>query len=369
MSAAVLISVFLTQRKKNEAFLAPVITIRPLRGRLEKTIRISGQVETGRLVTLVPRAGGTLVFLDAQPGKEVAENETIARIDSAPYDLAYLQAQAAFLTARSTYERISGLYQNQAATRQNYEEVRTAYEAARAQYELARLNLDYTTIRSPLDGVVLMKHSTEGGLVDSHTPVVTLGDLADLRIKVAVPELHYKFFARTWETMPVRMSVPALASGEAVIAYNGSPAGPSAAAPSAGPPAGPSAGSAGGDAGVFVLEPVSLAPYVSPENRSFLVEYRIPGGAEHSLRPGMFANVSFVLERREPVYYLPFRVLASGNRLWYAGEDGRAGYLEFTPEFFNDDYFQIPEELGEKTFILEGQHFITAGQELQILVP
>jgi hypothetical protein len=125
----------------------------------------------------------------------------------------------------------------------------------------------------------------------------------------------------------------------------------------------------GGGSGSFALEPLSLAPYVSPENRSFLVEYRVPGGAERSLRPGMFATVSFVLERRENVYYLPFKVLASGNRLWYAGEDGKAGYIEFTPEFFNDDYFQIPEELGNKTFIIEGQHFITPGQELRILAP
>ncbi|MDR1429025.1 MAG: efflux RND transporter periplasmic adaptor subunit [Spirochaetaceae bacterium] len=336
MCAAVLIFVLFRQGEKSEPFLAPVITVQPARGRLEKTIRISSQVETGRLITVVSRTGGTLILLDAQPGKKVSENEIIAQVDSAPYDLAYLQAQSAFFTARSTYERVSVLYNNQATTRQNYEEVRTTYEAARAQYELARLNLDYTKVRSPIDGVVLIKHSTEGGLVDSGTPLVTLGDLDDIRIKVAVPELHYRLFAETWETMPVSMTVPALGDDETES---------------------------------FVLEPVSLAPYVSPENRSFLVEYRVPGGAEQSLRPGMFVNVSFVIERRENVYYLPFRVASSGNRLWYAGKDGRAGYIEFAPEFFNDDFFQIPEELGDRTFIIEGQHFLTAGQELTILVP
>lgn len=359
LSAAVLISIFFRQGEKNEPFLAPVITVSPLRGRLEKTIRISSQVETGRLITLVPRAGGTLIFLDAQPGKEVSENTIIAQVDSAPYDLAYLQAQSAFLTARSTYERVGSLYREQAATRQTYEEVRTAYEAARAQYELAQLNLDYTKIRSPLNGVVLMKHSTEGGLVDSRTPLATLGDLADLRIKVAVPELHYRLFAETWETMPVSMTVPALESGE-----SGASGAQATTAANAGDG---TSGAAKTES--FVLEPLSLAPYVSPENRSFLVEYRVPGGAEFSLRPGMFVNVSFVLERRENVCYLPFKVMASGDRLWYADENGKAGYIEFTPEFFNDDYFQIPEELEHKTFIIEGQHFITAGQALNILVP
>jgi RND family efflux transporter MFP subunit len=362
LALLVLIPVFLKQAEAPEPFLAPVITIKPLRGRLEKTIRISSQVETGRLITLVPRVGGTLIFLDAQPGRMVAENEIIAQVDSAPYDLAYLQAQAAFLTARSTYERVSGLFQNQAATRQNYEEVRTAYEAARAQYEMAQLNLDYTRIRSPLNGVVLMKHSAEGGLVDSRTPLATLGDLADLRIKAAVPEIHYKFFAENWETMPVSMTVPALDTPGAAPDGAGT-----AARDAAGGDLPRAGGSAPPYAGRFTLEPLSLAPYVSPANRSFLVEYRIPGGAEQSLRPGMFVNVSFVLDRREDVYYLPFTVMASGDRLWYVDEEGRAKYIEFTPHFFNDDYFQIPEELGNTTFISEGQHFISPGQELNIL--
>ncbi|MDR0388570.1 MAG: efflux RND transporter periplasmic adaptor subunit, partial [Spirochaetaceae bacterium] len=310
---------FFAKKEKPEPFFAPVITITPLQGRLEKTIRISSQVETGRLITLVPRSGGTLVMLNAQPGREVAENEIIAQIDSAPYDLTYLQAQTAFSTARSTYERISGLYQNQAATKQAYEEARNTYEAARAQYEMAQLNLDYTKIRSPLNGVILTRHGTEGGLVDSQTPLVTLGDLADLRIKVAVPEIHYKFFARNWESMPVHMIVPALdtgesralpdfitaneasgaAEGDSAAADNGTAEGDSTAADNGTAADGGAtadggamtdsgmadngAALSGGGPGSFALEPLSLAPYVSPENRSFLVEYRVPGGAERSL--------------------------------------------------------------------------------------
>ena len=330
--AVVLFSFLRKEISVTEEFLAPVITIKPIRGNLEKTLRITGQVETGRLITLVPRVGGTLIMLNVNAGDEVRAGQLIAQIDSAPYDLTYLQAQTAFLTAQSTYERVSRLYQNQGVTRQNYEEVRMAFEAASAQYELAQLNLDYTRIRAPMNSSVLMRHGTEGGLVGVGTPLVTLGDLNDLRIKAAIPEIHYRFFAQNWETMPVRISVPAL-----------------------------------GEEGVFYLEPLSLAPCVSPENRSFLVEYKIPGGARRGLRPGMFVNIIFALEERKDIQYLPFRVLASGNRLWYVTEDNRSQYMEFTPDFFNNDFFQIPQDLRERTFILEGQHFISSGQRLNIL--
>ncbi|MDR1239606.1 MAG: efflux RND transporter periplasmic adaptor subunit [Treponema sp.] len=320
-----------TARRTGDEFLAPVITLYPQLGTIEKTIGLSSLVETGRLITLVPRVAGTLIRLDADPGRALARNDLVAQVDSAPYNQTYLQAQAAFLTAQSTFERVNNLYAGEAATRQQFEEARTAFEAARAQYELARLNLDYATIRSPLDGVVLSRHSTEGGTVAAGTPLATLGDLEDLRIKAAVPEIHYRFFASHWEDVPARITVPAL-----------------------------------GDE-AFTLRPLNLAPYVSPENRSFLVEYAIPQAAVRGLRPGMFVKVAFVLESREAVYRLPLRIMGSQNRLWYVDDEGRAQFIEFIPEFFNDEFFQIPEEYGGAQFILEGQHFIAPGQKLNIL--
>jgi RND family efflux transporter MFP subunit len=318
-------------RQSEMEFLAPVITCYPRRGTIEKTIGLSGRVETGRLITLVPRVAGTLIRLDADPGRDLSRNDIIAQVDPAPYNQGYLQAQAAYLTARSTFERVDKLYAGEAATRQQYEEARTAFEAARAQYELARLNLDYATVRSPIDGVVLSRHSTEGGVVSAGMPLATLGDLEDLRIKAAVPEIHYRFFAGHWEDMPARILVPALENEE------------------------------------FSLRPLNLAPYVSPENRSFLVEYAIPGAAGRGLRPGMFVNVSFVLESREEVYQLPLRIMGSQNRLWYVDGEGRARFMEFVPEFFNDEFFQIPDEQGSTQFILEGQHFISPGQRVNVL--
>ena len=328
----ILFSVAKKDRSGDDEFLAPVITIQPIHGSLEKTLRITSQVETGRLITLVPRVGGTLIMLNVKAGEEVKEGQIIAQVDSAPYDLTYLQAQTAYLTARSTFERVSQLYRNNGATRQNYEEVKMTYEAASAQYELAQLNLDYTKIRAPMDAAVLMRHGTEGGLVGAGTPLVTLGELNDLRIRAAIPEIHYRFFADNWESMPVRISVPAL-----------------------------------GEEGSFDVKPLSLAPYVSPENRSFLVEYEIPDGAARGLRPGMYVNVIFTLEKKDDVYYLPFKAMASGNRLWYISDDMHSRYMELIPDYYNDDFFQISSELRETVFILEGQHFISQGQRLNIL--
>ncbi|MCL2211606.1 MAG: efflux RND transporter periplasmic adaptor subunit [Treponema sp.] len=332
LAVVILISIIKKDSSAVNEFYAPVITVKPIYGNLEKTLKITSQVETNRLITVVPRVSGTLISLGAKAGDFVKEDQILAQVDSAPYELTYLQAQSSFQTARTTFERIRQVYQTQGGvSRQNYDEARMTFEVARAQYELAQLNLDYTKIRSPMDAAVLMRHGTEGSLVAAGTPLVTLGDLDNLMIKAAIPEIHYRFFSDNWQTMPVRLLAPALGEES------------------------------------FDLKPLSLAPYVSPENRSFLVEYEIPKAAEKGLRPGMFVNVIFILEKKENVYYLPFKVFASGNRLWYAAEDKKAQYIEITADFFNNDYFQIPSELCDIEFILEGQHFITPGQNLNIL--
>jgi len=331
LAVVIIISIIKKDNSSGDEFLAPVITIKPINGTLEKTLRITSQVETGSLITVVPRVAGTLVSLGVKAGDVVKKDQIVAQVDSAPYELTHLQAQSSYQTARSTYERIRQVYQTQGVSRQNYEEARMTFEVARAQYELAQINLDYTKIRAPMDAAVLMRHGTEGSLVAAGTPIVTLGDLDNLMIKAAIPEIHYRFFTENWKTMPVRLFAPALGD------YS------------------------------FQLEPLSLAPYVSPENRSFLVEYEIPNASVHGLRPGMFANVVFTLDKKEDVYYLPFRVMASGNRLWYVTEDHKAHYMEITADFYNNDYFQIPSELRDIEFILEGQHFIMSGQRLNIL--
>jgi len=320
-------------RKDREApgeFLAPVTTIVPSRGTIDKVLDINAFVETSRQVTVVPRISGTLLSLEAKMGEEVQEGQLLGKVDPASYELTFLQAQAAYLTAQSTFDRVGRLFENQAATRQSYEEARTAYEAAKSQYELSRLALGYTELRSPLPGVVLQTHAVEGSLVGPGVPVVTVGDPEDLLVRVSVPEIHYSFFLANRESMTVSMSVPALEERN------------------------------------FPLTISALAPYISPQTKSFQAECRVLSGQE-LLRPGMFVTVTFVLERRENVPYLPFQVRASGDRLWEVDSAGRGQPLEYVPRFFNEEVFQIPEEYAGKTFILEGQHFLTPGQKVNIL--
>ncbi|MCL2176297.1 MAG: hypothetical protein FWB73_09670 [Treponema sp.] len=76
----ILISVIRKEDSIDDEFLAPVITVKPIYGSLEKTLRITGQVETGRLVTLAPRVGGILLSLNKESGRFIRLRECRVRI-------------------------------------------------------------------------------------------------------------------------------------------------------------------------------------------------------------------------------------------------------------------------------------------------
>lgn len=309
----------------------PVTIIKPEQGKLNRVFQISGYIEAESMVTVLPRISGVLTTLTVDMGDRVSKGDLLAEIDASPYKLQLEQARAAFLAAQSTFNRITQLYASNAASRQSYEEVKAQYEAMKAQYELAELQHSYTRVESPIDGVVLVKHSTAGSLVAPQVPIVTIGNTASLIIKAQVPEHYYHFFLRKQETMPVSVTIPALENQS------------------------------------FSATVTRIAPYISPETKNFEVLCALSGDTS-MVRPGMFLFLTFTLDERPNTYYLPFDALVSGNSIWYVDiESDQAHKKDFTPSYYNAKYFEIPRDWSGTWFILEGQHFLREGQEVRIL--
>ena len=310
--------------------ILPVKIIHAEKGDLEKLLRISGFIESETMVTVLPRIGGTLTSLNVEMGDSVVKDEILGSIDSEPYDLVFNQAQAAFLVAQSTFTRVSSLYSTKSVSQQTFEEAKANYDAMKSNFELAELNLSYTELKSPVQGVVLEKHVSRGSMVAPQIPVVTIGDINDLKVNSGVPEIHYSFFQKNKENMNVRITVPALENKqfEGIIS--------------------------------------NIAPYISPKTRNFVVKCRITD-IESLLRPGMFAYLDFVLEKRNNIYSLPYKVLSGGDSFWYVDNEGKARQLLYSISFGNEEFFQISSDISTYRFIIEGQNFLNDGQRVRIL--
>jgi HlyD family secretion protein len=169
-----------------------VIVSSQVQGRLQQLLVQQGDnVKSGRLLGVI----------DAQPeNADVTYYGTIVR----QYAALIKQAGAQLENAQMTFGRDEPLYKQNAISEQDYTQARTSYDAAvafveslknqkagaEAQLEKAKVQLGYTQILAPLDGIVDTRAALEGEIVNPTQPIVTLINQDDLWIRADVEETY-----------------------------------------------------------------------------------------------------------------------------------------------------------------------------------
>jgi membrane fusion protein, multidrug efflux system len=125
-----------------------------------------GKFVAREVVSIQPQVSGRIVKIHFTDGANVAAGQVLFTIDPRPFQAqlnvaeANLQeARAALDLAKSNFSRVESVSDPRAVSRQDYDAKKNAVAVAEAQVkqnaaavETARLNLDYCTIRSPING-------------------------------------------------------------------------------------------------------------------------------------------------------------------------------------------------------------------------
>jgi len=163
-----------------------------------------GNVEAYSTVALKARVDGQITEVNFKEGAPVKKGEVLFRIDPRPFEAALRQAEANALRdaaardqARSQDRRYQELLEKNFVSKEAYAQIRTNAEtasavakASQAGLEQARLNLEYCTIRSPLDGFVGKVLLQAGNLVKANdvNPLVVINQVRPIYVNFAVPE-------------------------------------------------------------------------------------------------------------------------------------------------------------------------------------
>jgi multidrug efflux system membrane fusion protein len=162
-----------------------------------------GSVEPYSTVPIKSMVGGELVGVHFQEGQSVRRGAVIFTIDARSYDAAVQQAEATLArdaaqlqNARKEEQRYAELVAKDYVTQEDYERTRTtaaALEATvnadKAALENARVELDYCTIRAPIDGVMGKLLLYRGAVLKANdVPLVTINQVRPVKVAFAVPE-------------------------------------------------------------------------------------------------------------------------------------------------------------------------------------
>jgi len=267
-SLGVLLFVFLTgcgqESPANDTAAADSSSTKPAKPKKEKAIRVNvgevrqtdlvlpvfadGAIRTPKTVSVNTKVGGELREVLVRDGDHVTQGQVIARIDRREYEISlqesryrHLQALSQMAAEADTFsvneealanfrrrrDELESMVARGTLTRPEYEatilklemsslqagafrdavfQQRTGLAEARMAEERANLNLEYTAVRAPFEGIVHGLSVVAGEILTVNTTVCTLFNNEHLEARLNVLEADLGHLS---EGRPVLLSIPA----------------------------------------------------------------------------------------------------------------------------------------------------------------
>jgi multidrug efflux system membrane fusion protein len=181
----------------------PVMTDKARRADVPVFLAGLGTVQAFNSVLIKPRVDGQIVKIRFEEGKDVHAGDILIEIDPAPFEAVLAQAEANKLkdqaqlgNVRHDLARYTDLAKNGAVTAQQLDTTRALaaqteaiVKADQALIDTAQVQLNYSTIRSPIDGRVGTRLVDAGNIVKASdtTGIVSINQIHPIFVSFALP--------------------------------------------------------------------------------------------------------------------------------------------------------------------------------------
>lgn len=306
------------------------------------------------------RVDGVLEEIHFLEGRDVTKGQLLYVIDPTPYEAKVVEAegrlaeaQTRLAKAASDLERIRPLAEMDAVSKQDldaavaqFEAAEGSLQAARAQVEQAEIQLGYTRIKAPVDGLIGITQAKVGEYVGrSPNPVVlnVVSQTDPIRVRFSVNEREYLRFRRDFAgRLRGTESEAPRANGLQLILSDGS---------------------VHGHPGQIV----SFDAAINATTGTLTLEADFPN-PERIVLPGQFARVRGVLEEREAALAVPQRAVMETQGLFQlavVGEDGTVDIrqVQMGPRVTEEWIVESGLEPGERV-ALEGLQRMRPGMQV-----
>jgi len=168
---------------------APLVRVRPSKAQPHAVVDLlRGRSEANRLVEIRSETDGRVVELNVEDGTRVTAGQVIAKLspDDRPARLA--EAKALLAQRKVEYDADKKLSVKGFRAETQLAATEAELQAAEAAVKIAEVELAYTTIRAPFDGIVDQGLVELGDYVDRSDPIARLVELDPMLIVTQVNE-------------------------------------------------------------------------------------------------------------------------------------------------------------------------------------
>jgi membrane fusion protein (multidrug efflux system) len=308
----------------------PVEVVEILPGSISAFIETNGTLEAEREVDIVARTGGPLVALNTEEGVQVSAGDLLAQIDEAEARAQVEISRVALQDAEMVYNRAKASLENAVVSQEVYDTALSALESAKAQLAGNEIQLGYTRITAPFDGLIIQRAVKFGETVTAGQQVFRISDFDPLLCVIGVPE---RDLARLSVGQPAALRVEAFPGEQ------------------------------------FQGRVLRISPVVDAATGTIRVTIAVD--RQGRLSPGMFAGVRLVTDVRQDALIMPKRALSLESLAdsVFVVEDGVAYRRNVTLGYEEDDRVQVTDGLarGDRVIVV-GQDGLTDATPVQILV-
>ncbi len=258
-------SISKTKDKKNDEVVIPVevaeVTIGDISAYFSGTATIEAEEETD----VVAKVGGVVKKIFAEEGDYIKEGQALAKLDDEKLLVQVEQAKATLKKLENIYQRNEELFKKSLISAEEFQRTKYEYEHQKAAYDLVQLDLNYSSIRSPISGVVAQRKIKVGNMVLPNQATFQVTSLDPLLAVLHVPERQ---MGKLRVDQPAKMSIDAIKDVE------------------------------------FIGKIKRVSPVVDPATGTVKVTIEMHDPSRQ-LKPGMFARLNIIYDVRKNTMLVP----------------------------------------------------------------
>ena len=355
-----------SKTQEGEKLIPSVEVTKTVQKDLARKISLPATIEPLDQASLYAKAAGYVKWIKVDIGDWVKKDEVLAELDVPEMVKEYDQVKAKLREAQASYEKAKADYALQKLTYQRTKDTwdeepgaiaKQDVDVARAKFGFAKANinsekakvdnakadmkrievlLEYGKIKAPFDGVITRRFVDLGALVQIATsstnvsPVVTIMHTDTVRVFIDVPEPDVPFVEKGNQATLVVDALPDRSFSGTVTRF---------------------------------------ANALTPETRTMKTEFDIPN-PDHTLRPGMYGNLTLNLEVHENALTVPAAslIIEKDKKFVYKVTDGKVEKVEIKTGIDDGIQVEVIKGLtGSEDIIVKGKNTVSDGEVVEVV--
>ncbi len=319
-----------TDQPNSQSSGIPVEVTPITRGDISSFLLYNSTMETEQMADVFSRISGLVEKLYVEEAQTVKKNQPMVQLEQDEYILEEEKAKLQYDKSQSEFKRFEALKEKNLISQEEFENARLSLRQAELQWKQAKLNLDYTIVRSPINGVIGERLVQVGDRIQPATRLFSVSNMEDKVVRVFVPQDELR---KCYLNQPATITSEVLPNRE------------------------------------FVGWVKRISPIVDPTSGTFKVTVGVKD-PQNALHPGLFVSAKLIVDTHKDAMLIPKTALVYENERTYIFSVVRDSVqkIELEKGFEDAQKVELLNPLADTTsIVVVGQDGLNEGNKVKII--